>query len=96
MIDLVNPVPEALQNRLIGLGANQDLLTIMSDRNCVESFAKTLCAEATMDLTDELKGPLPLEALTASLAVAWGIAEVSGPTVRRVVQLQARTRRRWS
>jgi hypothetical protein len=90
MVDLVNPDPAALQRRLIGLGVNADLLTVLSEDSCVESFAQTLCSEATAELVDELKGPLPREALASSLAVAWGSAEVSGPTVRRVVQLQLR------
>ena len=90
MVDLVNPDPDALQSRLIGLGANPDLLTVVSEGHCVESFAKSLCAEATAELADELKGPPPPGALAASLAVAWGSPEASGPTVRRVVQLQLR------
>jgi hypothetical protein len=90
MVDLVNPDPDVLRSRLIGLGANPDLLTVVSGGNCVESFTKSLCADATAELADELKGPLPPEALAASLAVAWGSSEASGQTVRRVVQLQLR------
>jgi hypothetical protein len=90
IVDLVNSDPDALQSRLIGLGAKPELLTVVSENNCVESFARTLCAEATAELAGEFKRPQPPEVLTASLAVAWGSAEVSGPTVRRVVQLQRR------
>jgi hypothetical protein len=43
----VNLDPDALQSRLIGLGAKPELLTVVSENNCVESFARTLCAEAT-------------------------------------------------
>lgn len=86
-VDLVNPDPEGLEQRLIGLGANPELLTVTSDERCVESFARALCGEATAQLAEDLNEPLPLDALTASLAVAWGSSEASGTSMRRVVEL---------
>jgi predicted CoA-binding protein len=86
-IEVVNPDPDALSERLLGLGASPDALEVVSGSDCVEVFANSLCRQASATLADALRESLLSDYPDAALAVAWGDPSAIGPSVRRVAQL---------
>ena len=89
-VDVVNPDPDALAERLVGLGAAAGALKVTCGSDCVASFTRSLCGEAAAVLTNELRETVLVEAPDASLAVAWGDPNVVGASMRPVAELSVR------
>jgi len=89
-VDVVNPDPDALIKRLIGLGLAADAINVTADSECVRSFARSLCEEASTVLAEELRQSLLDDSPDAALAVAWGAPTAVGGTARRVAELSVR------
>ena len=89
-VDVVNPSPEDIVQRLIGLGVESRQIAQVPTVNCVEAFAHSLCVQASARLAENLRDRLLAEVPDASLAVAWGDSTAAGPTVRRVLDVSAR------
>lgn len=89
LVDVVNPSPEDIVQRLIGFGVEPRQIAQVPTVNCVEAFAHSLCEQASARLVDDLRDRLLAERPDASLAVAWGDASAAGRTVRRVIDIRA-------
>jgi hypothetical protein len=88
-VDVVNPSPEDIVQRLIGFGVEPRQIAPVSTVSGVEAFARSLCDQASARLAEDLRDRVLAELPDASLAVAWGDATAAGRTVRRVIDIRA-------
>jgi hypothetical protein len=86
-VDVVNPEPDTLVERLIGLGLGADAIEVTTHNDCVASFSTSLCSQASAVLADELRRALLRDSPDAMLAVAWGAPTALGGAARRVAQI---------
>jgi hypothetical protein len=84
-VDVVNPQPDELSQRLIGLGVSEESLVVTAGHDCVEAFTGTLCGEANAALIRQLGTEMLRDGPDAALAVAWG--DSHGNNVLRVIEL---------
>jgi hypothetical protein len=87
VVDVINPYPEEIVQRLIGFGVEAHQIKPVQSIHCVEAFAQSLCEAASARLTDDLRDRVLVQLPDASLGVAWGDAGAVGRTVRRVVDI---------
>lgn len=81
-VDVVNPDPTGIAERLVGLGASEDKLSMVDGRDCVRTFTCSLCDETSATLVGDLKASLLPNAQDAALAVAWGSTDSMASTSR--------------
>lgn len=86
-VDVVNPDPDRLVDRLIGLGLRADAIETIADNDCVGSFSTSLCSQASAALANELRRSLLDDSPDAALAVAWGDPTALGGAARRVAEV---------
>jgi hypothetical protein len=87
-IDIVNPCPEPIAERLEGLGASRDAMNVVDGYDCVETFSRDLAEEASGSVLRQLADTSLSRAADTALAVAWGSTDaLSADSVRRVVGL---------
>jgi hypothetical protein len=84
LIDVVNPFPDEIVERLIGLGATQDGVDVTDGPNCVGDFVEKWLHRASTDLTNQLAGFDAMKADNPPLLVAWTNPVQGGSGVRRI------------
>ena len=88
-VDVVNPVPEAIAERLSGLGAPLEAIAIVEGVDCIERFTRSLCEEASAALLPHVATEsLPRARSSAGCRV--GIDGLAGDSMSRVISISDR------
>jgi hypothetical protein len=83
-IDVVNPDPDEIVDRLVGLGAVESAVEVTTGSDCISSFVEKYLLRASTDLTTELAAFDAAKVDNPPLLVAWTNPNHGGSGVRRI------------
>jgi len=82
--EVVNKDPAGPRDRLVGLGANPDLVTEVGGDSSVADFTAIMCDRASTALVDQVRGLNPEGAAGVALLISWADPRAAQTATRRV------------